>query len=85
MEYLIPIILLPYLILRYGFNIGSVKSVAVSLFMSPVTAFAVVALAYFAFNISGSGPLAMVLATGCLVVGIPVGALVLWLSTYCED
>jgi len=75
--YLVLIIGLPFLLLRYAFKIGAMPSLAVSCLVSPATAYGVVAVAYFGWGIPGSGPLVLTLVTGCLLVGVPAGLVLL--------
>jgi hypothetical protein len=75
--YLIPTILLPFLLFRYAFKFDIMPSLAVTFLISPATVYGVVAIAYFVWDISGSGALAMILMTLCLIVGIPIGLILL--------
>jgi len=52
-------------------------SLAVSFLVSPAMAYAVVAVAYVGWGIPGSGPLALMLVSGGLMVGMPVGVILL--------
>lgn len=77
MFYLVFIIGLPFLLLRFAFKFDVMPSLAVTFLVSPVMAYGVVAAAYFGWEIGGSGPLALILVAGCIVVGIPAGVVLL--------